>query len=252
MSLDLSCIGEPIGHPSLDPLLVHLSKVFDDPAVESAVTDLRRKIVDRLITSEEELTGVDRRSEHGTFVLSGIKDILAKARCDLSSISIEMIIGSVDVMNDDVHVAVGNIAIPYDSRWARQWFINKNPLEDVRRFAFTPYKALDWRVDPKTVTVDGPGPAFLLDEREAVAAQVLMVINAAMAYRNLTVHAMRERDEGSIAGPMKVRANLDDLRDALQYAEELAEELRDMGPIVVHNERPMNDMTEIMRGLPPT
>lgn len=227
------------GTPS-DSLLQKLTELFADERIQQAVSELRLKIIDRLQGSHEPLEGIDMLSEHGTFVRDGIRERLEGARSDLNAIGITMFMGGVELFDETGKTIIGQIAIPYKSRWARQSFINTNPLKRVESFTFTPYGASSW-INPEGVKEGDEGSAFFLTERQAIAAQILMVINAVIDYRDLTLSALREREDDWNYGAPKVDADLRDLLAAYEYARELREELLHM-PMF----DPRKDMTALM------
>ena len=164
-------------------------------------------------------------SEHGNFVFEGIEERLQAARTDLSAIGIEMCIGGIQLLNSHERLGIGSLAIPYHSQWARQSFINTNPLKNVDSFVITPYGASCWH-NPEDVAKDSVGPSFALSHREAIAAQILMVVNAALGYKSMAISSLNEEDVVSGLRMMKFEANKRNLFDALEYAIRLKEELR--------------------------
>jgi hypothetical protein len=216
----------PAGHTHTledDPLLQRLAELYNDPVIEKEVNNLRRKIIDKLLSSSEDLYGVDMNSEDGTYVHDGIKERLLKAREDLASVSIEMTIGGVQITDGKDMLRTGIITIPFHSSWAQQRFANRNPLEAVNQFVFTAYKTSGW-VLPRNVDENSTGPEFTLNYREEIAAQILMVVNAALTYRNLAYLALNE-DLPRGHAEVKSQENMQDLREALQYAVQLKDAL---------------------------
>ncbi len=229
-----------------DPLFRALGELFNDPEVEEAVSGLRLKIIDRLLMAAEPVEGLELGS--GYFVREGIEDRLREARGNLSAIGIEMVIGSVDLFDAHGRTSIGQIAVPHRSDWARQNFINTNPIKDVEKFVFTPYTVVSPYVSPREVTKDSPPPAFLLSDREGIAAQILMVVSAALAYRDIAEAVATEENPDRTLRIMKVSANMRDLYSALQYAVKLKQKLHEV-PLLEPSERMILGMSEAARNL---
>lgn len=210
---------------SVDPLFRKLAELYNDPEVVAAVSALRLKIIERLLGVVENPQGIEFVRDKGEFIFSGIRTRLQRAQNDLAAINIEMVGGDVELLDNEGIISIGKISIPRDSQWAKQDFINTNPLDSVARFTFTPI-CRGPSIDPRIVTKNSEGAEFLLDEREAIAAQILMVVNSALVYRNLAVSALEEEEVVLGLKKMKFAANTSDLIDALEYAVRLKEELR--------------------------
>ncbi len=243
MSTNLPAQSTELAKLLNDPLLASLAQLYDDPEVTAAVSELRLKIIDRFLTSSESLEGIDMLSEHGNFVFEGIAERLRAARTDLSAIGIEMCLGDIQLLDAQGKLGIGNLSIPCGSAWARQDFVNTNPIKDVDAFTVTPYGATRWH-DPYDVTKDSAGPAFALNDREAVAAQILMVVNAALGYKSMAISALEEDDVVPGLRMMKFDANKRDLFDALEYAVRLKEELRSTAVVEDPSVRMIRGMSE--------
>ena len=208
---------EPNTLPS-DPLLVSLALLFDDPLVHEAIRDLREEILRRL---EEYLSGENSLTVERAIMISAQ---LEKARQDFSSIMIDMAMGEVIIVSDPKDFIIGKISVPCTSRWARQAFINTDILRlDVQRFVFSTF-AMGRTILPSHVKEENEGPEFLLSDRQAIAAQILMVIHAAVRYRDLTVHALEAENMNSELRMLVTEANKEDLSRALDFAFELRQE----------------------------
>jgi hypothetical protein len=211
--------SEPVSLPS-DPLLVRLAVLFDDPLLHEAIHELRSEILRRL---EKYLTGENSMTaERATMISARLKE----ATQDPSSVMIEMCMGEVIIVRNHENFILGQVSVPKSSQWARQAFINRNIVSnDVQGFVFTTY-AMGRIVNPWNVNERSEGPEFLLSERQAIAAQILMVMHAAVRYRDLAARALNAENMDPELRMLVTEANKADLSRALNFAVELRQENR--------------------------
>lgn len=208
---------EPDTLPS-DPLLIGLDVLFNNQWVHKVIRDLREEILRRL---EEHLAGENSLTAERAIIISAQ---LEKARQDFSSIMIEMCMGEVIIVRNHKNFILGEVWVPSSSQWAKQAFINRNIVSnDVQGFVFKTY-AMGRKVNPWNVNEKSEGPEFLLNDRQAIAAQILMVMHACVRYRDLTVRALNAEDMDPQLRMLVREANKADLSRALDFAFELCQE----------------------------
>lgn len=168
---------------SLSPeevLLGYLGRFCAHEIIVSAVSSLRKRMIDCLKSSIEKLEGED---DTGYVVDSNkIRLFLQHASDNLHTVSVDHISGAVSIMQDNYHLRVGTIYVPFGSDLSQLSFTNTMLLHPaITCFVFTRFQCFS-SVQPSSIASEEfSDGSFCLSDREAIAAQILMLVSACMA-----------------------------------------------------------------------
>lgn len=188
-------------------------RFFQQPEVQRLVLELQQKIFDFMLSARVPLEAVNWQTERGDYVVDG-KIPLALSR-----------FGDVDLVTGEHKLSVGRVTVAQDSPFHRQEFVDKSSSESAEKTVFQLRQVTSWA--PLESDVRGDASGFVLSDRLALAAEIVMTKDYMFVYAQIAGDIFRnEQDAGEVLLEMKVGANLDDCLDAARYCRTLEERMR--------------------------